>query len=176
MSVTGTYSRLLLVWDKKTSLARFTSVFKIISFFSLFSQSAQKKRINHSPKCFSQVDLPYYSPPIVAETGSEIDDSFLVGAFLKGEKNLTKFPPSSGICHQLVPDVTNAWGNFEVHKIFSRNTPLTVAKITSLFSNLRTPQTSGKGISDSLLAASPALPSNKIRIIKIGSIKAVSSL
>ena len=85
---------------------------------------------------FSIFPLTHYQVPESKDTGSELgEDTCVLGAFLKNEKIFSHIPPSSGICHQIVPDHANAWNNCDVFSFYSRKGLLSIEYIHSLFSS-----------------------------------------
>ena len=119
-----------------------------------------------------------YSPPESKDTGSEIEDSFVLASFLRGEKSFDNLI-RNGIFHRKLFDVGNAWNSFEIYQLYSPEVKVTGESILGLFqaqTKEKQAQFLGKGICDSVFSSSPCSPNNTFRVVKLGSVKSVSSL
>jgi hypothetical protein len=147
--------------------------FLILSKVKLTGKSARDNVSMFHP--FTHTQLKYYESPDIKDTGSEIDDSFVLASFLKGSKAIDAIS-QCGLFHRKVADLPNAWSNFDVFQLYSRHEPISKAALDKFLSlSCHDPTFLGKGICDSALAYSPCSPNNRYRIIKLGSIKSISS-
>jgi len=67
---------------------------------------------------FTHTQLKFYSSPEAKETGSEIEDHFILASFLRGVKGV-EVVAHSGLFHHKLLDAANAWNVFDVYQLYS---------------------------------------------------------
>ena len=105
-----------------------------------------------------------------------MDENFFIASFLKGSKDVEI---NDDYCQNKLSDVANAWNVFDIYQVYSRFFPITSELVDRFFDPEINPVKDsclGKGLCESSLAFTPCSPANRFRIIKLGSIKHISSL
>lgn len=115
--------------------------------------------------------LKLYDSPEVKETGSEFNENFVSMAFVKGSKELEELKKCE-LLHQKVPDLANVWSAFDIYNLYSYDESIDSSSITHMLNDGALPTL----LIDSISAATPCSINNKLRIIKLGSIKTMHPL
>ena len=124
----------------------------------------------------SHVPLKHYSPPEVKGTGSEVNDRSLLASFPKGSDGLNKVR-ESGLFFSKVPDLSGAWSAFDVFQLFSPYSSSDVSFDSFLSACSKAKRSfHGKVLCDDLFVSTPCSSSNRLRVLKLGSIKSIHAL
>jgi hypothetical protein len=127
---------------------------------------------------FTHVEFKHYSVPEIKETGSEIgDQEFALAFFPKSSKNADTIS-QTGLFHRKVLDLARAWNVFDVYQLYSPHSSITqdmVNKIFEIKSDKASLDILCSCFCHSSLVDTPCLPTNRFRVIKLGSIKNIAS-